>query len=79
MKKGCQQQKTYRFKVEFTNRDGHTETKRFFSYDAQYEYFGIPRASFFKLQKGLDVPSYRHVKVEKIREPAYKMVRIQLD
>ena len=79
MKQGQPQEKTYRFKVHFTDKTGHTETKRFFSYDAAYEHFGIPRASFFKLQKGLVIPSYQHVKVEKIREPAYKMVRVQLD
>ena len=79
MKKGCQQKKTYRFKVHFTDKEGNTETKRFFSFDEQFEYFGVPRASFFKLMRGETAKPYPHVKVEKIREMAYHYVRVELD
>ena len=79
MKTGQQQTKTFRFRLDWVDEDGVRQSKRYFNYDGISVDTGIPRASFFKMSRGVYVPKYQQYNVTPIRELAYRMVREQID
>ncbi len=79
MKTGQQQKKTYRFKMDWVDEEGITQTKKYYNYDGIRCDTGIPRASFFKMSRGVFVPKWQQYKITPIRDLAYQMVRVQLD
>ena len=79
MKTGQQQKKTYRFKLDWVDEDGVTQSKKYYSYDGVRVDTGIPRASFFKMSRGVYVPKWSQYSISPIRDLAYEMVRVELD
>jgi len=80
MKSGQQQQKTFRFKVVYCDDEGNPQSdKKYFNFEDVFSDTKIGRASFFKLCRGVAVAKYKNYQVTPIREPAYKLVRVNYD
>ena len=72
--------KVYKFKATITNIDQDSqfieETKYFFNSKQITENLGIPRSSIFMMlhPEKRNIEKFRHIKLERCKEPAYQMV-----